>query len=169
VYRLPALPCPRCKEQLIELEIRAGVASGCNRCRGVWLDDAAYAEVRAQSWTRIVEKASRKPLAERDESRQLICPICRKNMQKTELAYVTVDFCPGHGTWFDPGEVESVAHEIAGREAEGGPAGRDPTQVPSARRWIENAERMNASLQLLVDGVVAKEAARAADRSEDDG
>jgi Zn-finger nucleic acid-binding protein len=149
-----------------ELGIRVGRATGCDQCRGVWLDDSAYAEVREQSWARVVEKGSRKAPAARDDRHPLCCPLCPKPMGKTELAHVKVDYCVGHGTWFDPGELEAIAYEIARREAPATPS--QAPAPPSAGTWVEMASSMNASLQRSVDTLISNEAYRRAVRDADD-
>ena len=105
--------CPRCGRPLVDLACAAGVTLGCESCGGVWLDDAAYEQVREHLFARILEKSSASTPAARCDQTTLACPECSAAMAKTSVAGVNLDHCPRHGTWFDPGELEGVCAAIS--------------------------------------------------------
>jgi Zn-finger nucleic acid-binding protein len=44
------------------------------------------------------------------------CPVCRKPMQRAKAGntWVELDWCNGHGSWFDRGELQRIAHAYHG-------------------------------------------------------
>lgn len=101
-----------CRDPLVELSVGEGSGGGCQRCAGVWVDEVGLAEVRARHFATILESFKPRPTPKRARG-SLGCPICQRPMLITEVASAEVDACPGHGTWFDAGELELFAHAIA--------------------------------------------------------
>jgi Zn-finger nucleic acid-binding protein len=116
--------CPRCR---IALSIgRTGdfEAHGCGRCGGVWLDNGALgllsgakadsdASHRALKLARFLSSGA--VTSADTEPDDLPCPNCREAMLRTRMhdAWIDVDLCPEHGTWFDRGEVDSFARSLS--------------------------------------------------------
>ena len=108
----------------------SGSAGGCQRCSGIWLDDAAFAEVRSRHYASIAAGAlaGSPNEAKLDRSAPLACPQCRNAMKRTRLSHVDVDVCVGHGIWFDRDELTEVARAIALAHADpGAVSGREIT------------------------------------------
>ncbi len=112
-------PCPRCRGQLVLRELEQGHYTECTACAGIWLD--------AQSFDRAIEKrdvtslaaflatsgsAGPAPSASRVEPVKYVpCPVCARLMNRKNFggcSGVIVDWCKGHGFWFDAGEMERV-------------------------------------------------------------
>jgi Zn-finger nucleic acid-binding protein len=111
--------CPRCHTMLVIARADTLSAHGCPRCSGVWLgkddlslfvdglNDNALAAFRAHS-------AISKDKIDLSED-NLPCPECDSVLtrQRVDFAWLDVDVCPKHGTWFDRGEVERIAEAIS--------------------------------------------------------
>ena len=56
-----------------------------------------------------------------DTAAALTCPHCARPMlrRRVERAQVDLDDCPEHGTWFDRGELQTVARTVAAMRAYG--------------------------------------------------
>jgi Zn-finger nucleic acid-binding protein len=146
---MPSRHCPRCYVALAELGITAGTAEGCPKCSGVWLDDAAFAEVRTQLYARLAgtphEDADPRP----DRSAPLACPQCKKPMLRTRVGHVEVDVCTGHGTWFDRDELARVAQAIARARA----GDREPESGRVIGPELETELARSVSQRSLLDAV----------------
>lgn len=111
--------CPRCNSWL---ESRAACLpmSACMSCGGLWL-----AERDAQRLQHNFSRAGHQ-LADRigNEAPNIVCtrasdipcPVCRRPMHRAvaQSTWVEVDWCPGHGSWFDRGELQRIAHSYHG-------------------------------------------------------
>jgi Zn-finger nucleic acid-binding protein len=135
--------CPVCATPLVELVVGDGSGGGCQGCAGIWVDEAGLAAVRERVFADILAAAGPRTAPPRPDT-TLACPTCGRPMLRTDVASVSVDVCPGHGTWFDPGELEMLAHAIAftkNRTAIGldGLNPPQPLAAPSsdARRTVE--------------------------------
>lgn len=110
-------PCPRCQHALTECEGSAMRYVECTHCGGLWLDEAVFERI-AKEKDRAVATAVRGlpepgPAAPpRPETvRYLPCPVCNEIMSRRNFAScsgVVLDWCRGHGWWFDAQELERV-------------------------------------------------------------
>jgi len=88
----------------------------CGACKGVWTDVETLSSIRANSLKLAEMDASTeaKPVQfspDIDNIRYLPCPVCKKLMNRVNfgrISGVIVDVCKGHGTWFDPGELQHI-------------------------------------------------------------
>lgn len=117
--------CPKCRVALVHLadEARESVALGCQTCGGVFLDLRVMSNLvnghgtgllsaigeTAQQWRRVPASDA-----------AVVCVVCEQAMQRfvTDLhgehvAGLVLDRCELHGTWFDAGELTSLAKGIA--------------------------------------------------------
>lgn len=114
--------CPRCRRELSSCTFESGeLYVECASCGGLWLEEARF--------DAIVQKRDRSPLGKlawerargeapsaaraRGEGRvaYLPCPRCRELMHRRNFANasgVIVDWCKGHGFWFDTAELEHI-------------------------------------------------------------
>ncbi|MBL8897658.1 MAG: zinc ribbon domain-containing protein [Planctomycetes bacterium] len=112
--------CPRCSRALSMCSFESGESYvECSSCGGLWLPEAHFEA--------IVAKRDRSPLgklawerAQREEAAAhegwppvayLACPRCRERMHRKNYANasgVIIDWCKGHGFWFDAAELERI-------------------------------------------------------------
>jgi Zn-finger nucleic acid-binding protein len=92
---------------------------GCAECAGVFLGPACarrLAEAQPPEAVALASKASAGARYQPDLAPPLSCPACQQTMHRTHAisAQVEIDSCKLHGTWYDRGELERVAHAIRG-------------------------------------------------------
>lgn len=112
--------CPRCEESLARIEVAGGEYTECSACAGIWLEEKAFQE--------IVDKKDAAALApffgasgaggnsasepaQEEQVRYLTCPTCGQRMNRKNFAAcsgVIIDWCKGHGWWFDANELAKV-------------------------------------------------------------
>ncbi|MBK9384362.1 MAG: zinc ribbon domain-containing protein [Planctomycetes bacterium] len=112
--------CPRCSRGLSSCTFESGESYvECSACGGLWLPEAQFEA--------IVAKRDRSPLgklawerAQREDPSAhegwppvayLACPRCRERMHRKNYANasgVIIDWCKGHGFWFDAVELERI-------------------------------------------------------------
>jgi Zn-finger nucleic acid-binding protein len=152
------LSCPVCRTPLAKLSVGAGAGGGCQSCSGVWVDEVGLQAVREDLFAKILERSPPRAAPGRSIT-QLKCPVCEKPMLVTEVGGAVVDVCPGDGTWFDSGELETLAHAIAvarnraalGRaESEPVPAAAVHRLSPEAQSQLDN---LNDGLRRSIDRV----------------
>jgi len=110
-------PCPRCKNALSECATDAVRYIECTACGGLWLDEshfrnivAAGADPSASVIPHTREGVPQGPTVEA-KVRYLPCPVCTQLMTRRNFASVSgiiLDWCRGHGWWFDSHEIERV-------------------------------------------------------------
>jgi Zn-finger nucleic acid-binding protein len=115
--------CPRCKVALTVGRAGDFAAHACGVCGGMWLENDALellskavpdspASVRA---LKLAKSISSGAVQEADTAPdELPCPQCRQPMLRARMhdAWLDVDICHEHGTWFDCGEVERFAQSL---------------------------------------------------------
>lgn len=108
----PAGACPRCREPLLGIANVPSVRR-CEKCGGVFANNDASRRI-VSGFDRVLleigfECGLGKPRA-KETPHALTCPECLVGMQKVrmESAACSIDACPAHGSWFDPGELEDV-------------------------------------------------------------
>ncbi|MEM6790208.1 MAG: zf-TFIIB domain-containing protein [Myxococcota bacterium] len=111
-----ALRCPRCADAMyVGATPAGGDMWGCPRCGGVWLDLATADHVvrtvceGSLALSRRAADAAAQP--SRPQAMLLQCPVCTHTMepQRVATAWLDIDVCRAHGTWYDHGELEKVA------------------------------------------------------------
>jgi Zn-finger nucleic acid-binding protein len=114
------LTCPACSVSLSALTVPVGVAAGCGKCGGVFLDDAAFGHFRDKFYETILTglpttaaSTHAASPASSDPRPPLLCASCQQPMTRTTIGEVEIDLCSSHGTWFDQNELIVVARIIA--------------------------------------------------------
>jgi Zn-finger nucleic acid-binding protein len=105
--------CPRCTRLVRDDAERAALA--CDRCRGLFVDHASLAarveaERPREHRPGPAAHAARSGTHE-DQVRYARCPLCSQVMTRMNFGTrsgIVVDVCPGHGTWFDGGELDAA-------------------------------------------------------------
>ena len=161
------MKCPRCQSNLAPGRADTLTAHGCPRCAGVWLGKTALAVLvnglndDALAAFRKYSAQSRKQVDESVDN--LACPRCQGVMtrQRVDFAWLDVDVCAEHGTWFDRGEIERISEAVNRPEtadwrsqpplAAGAKpaAGADPDAA--YRRVQETLDRMKRIQRLALD------------------
>ncbi len=115
-------PCPRCRKPLSEC-VGAGARHEvryveCTHCAGLWLDEAVFEHLAREKERSLVAAVrgprpapGREPAPRSEVVRYLPCPVCSEIMARRNFAAcsgVILDWCRGHGWWFDAQELERV-------------------------------------------------------------
>ena len=109
--------CPRCQGKLAVREgIEANITE-CTSCGGIWLPEELFEKATADQDQGALSSAMSHrqsvPIPERkiEPVKYLKCPICSQLMNRKNFANasgVIIDWCRGHGYWFDHGEIEAI-------------------------------------------------------------
>ncbi|MBW2735974.1 MAG: zf-TFIIB domain-containing protein [Deltaproteobacteria bacterium] len=155
--------CPRCTKPLTSGT--AGPISGlvCPACGGLWLDHDLAVQFREAlvSNSRLDVSESARIIGESSASRAkravsttpdaLPCVVCGQSMQREKIAKVgfDLDICHEHGTWYDCGELQRIAH-LAGAKA---PSQTAPGGLSSHGASLDGNEG-KAAVAFVVLGVI---------------
>lgn len=106
--------CPRCKEEMIILELDNVEIDFCSECKGIWLDSGELEMLLENEEKNNLFNFFMENLYNNEE--KLKCPVCSKKMLKVEFnkneLTITVDKCKkDHGIWFDENELYSIINE----------------------------------------------------------
>jgi Zn-finger nucleic acid-binding protein len=140
--------CPRCQSEMSFVTIGTTAVLECERCLGLWLDVSSFEKVCAdrEQQAAVLGVASIAPIhAVRETSKvnYVPCPQCSQLMNRINFARcsgVIVDFCKGHGTWFDRDELSRIVAFIRQGGLEASRA-RDKAEIREERRrlWEQQA------------------------------
>jgi Zn-finger nucleic acid-binding protein len=138
--------CPRCRGQLVLRELERGQFTECTHCGGIWLDSTVFDRVMeekdSEALGQIVTLARPVSPEAVDQSpvRYLPCPVCGEIMHRKNFAGcsgVVIDWCKGHGFWFDAEELEKVLAFIRS-------GGLDKARKIEIERTKKEIERLEA-------------------------
>src|ERR1700752_223737 len=142
---LAVLKCPRCRADMSSITIGAAPVRECERCEGLWLDTSVFESICAnrEEQSAVLGAATLAPRHEgpRGETsvRYVPCPHCAQLMNRINFAKcsgVVVDFCKGHGTWFDRDELRTIVEFI-----------RDGGMEISRKKTLQEIERQRQKLR----------------------
>lgn len=118
--------CPRCEANLSECTSPDASFVECTSCGGLWLDEKTFkrlTERRERSAAPAIlgarstpQAAVRDPGEDLKKVTYLRCPVCGEMMNRRNFARssgVIVDWCRGHGWWFDADELERILAFVA--------------------------------------------------------
>ena len=106
--------CPRCEHDLSEFESKELRYYSCTGCGGVWLQEELFQDIAERKDNTLASlMKSEVPVGQsiEDSVRYLPCPLCAQLMNRRNFADcsgVILDWCRGHGWWFDTYELERV-------------------------------------------------------------
>ncbi|MBI3843412.1 MAG: zf-TFIIB domain-containing protein [Planctomycetes bacterium] len=141
--------CPRCGGCLVLRELPEGHYTECTSCAGIWLD--------AQSFERAIEHRDAaalgvfvggdgRPHDVPDQPvRYLSCPVCSRLMNRKNFAGcsgIIIDWCKGHGFWFDTYELEKVIQFVQS----GGLDRARTLEIARAKEEIQHLESQKRSI-----------------------
>ncbi len=148
-------PCPRCKQPLSESESASLRHVECTRCGGLWLDEALFERIARERDERLsadirgMAAARAKPVAPEVVS-YLPCPVCGDLMNRRNFADssgIILDWCRGHGWWFDAAELERVMTFLEQGGLERARAAQHERRLQELRREKEHAMVMPVPLE----------------------
>ena len=140
--------CPRCQSEMSFVTIGTTAVLECERCLGLWLDVSSFEKVCAdrEQQSAVLGAASIAPTHAAfgtSKVNYVPCPQCSQLMNRINFARcsgVIVDFCKGHGTWFDQDELSRIVAFIRQGGLEASRA-RDKAEIREERRrlWQQQA------------------------------
>ena len=98
--------CPKCKEELENLQIKGLNILYCKQCKGIYIKFPMLKKMSEmlQTKTEIINPAEMETIKVKEEQR--ICPDCSKPMDKVYFNGIIVDKCSEcNSIWFDNGEL----------------------------------------------------------------
>jgi Zn-finger nucleic acid-binding protein len=140
------LACPRCQVSLQSVTLGptgAVKVRECPKCVGLWVNVETFEAICADRDQQAVALGGASPPPGRvelklEEVRYLPCPQCHTLMNRVNFAGrsgVIIDTCRGHGTWFDPDELQHIVQFIRDGGLELARA-RQQEQLEASRRRI---------------------------------
>ncbi|MGH9361232.1 MAG: zf-TFIIB domain-containing protein [Thermoanaerobaculia bacterium] len=150
--------CPRCRGSLVLCELPEGHYTECSSCGGIWLDDTSFERVVEERDLAALGGAivPRNPsalaaaaAAGAEEVRYLPCPTCGQMMHRKNFGAcsgIIIDWCKGHGYWFDTHELEKVVQFVAG-------GGLDRAREISIQRAREELGRIQEAKRRAASGL----------------
>lgn len=148
---LSSSACPRCKQPLSECETAKVRYVECTSCAGLWLDEALFqrlAEQKESGLAPLLVKGSppAPPTASLEQPvRYLPCPVGGEIMNRrnfAEASGVILDWCRGHGWWFDAHELERVLAFLEQGGLERARAAQHERRLSELRREKERGQLM---------------------------
>jgi Zn-finger nucleic acid-binding protein len=136
--------------------IGATNVSECEHCLGLWLEVAAFEKICAEreQQAAVLGAASPAPthaVRETSKINYVPCPQCSQLMNRINFARcsgVIVDFCKGHGTWFDRDELSRIVEFIRGGGLEES-RNREKEEIKEERLKLLEQQRTEARRSLL--------------------
>ena len=167
--------CPRCKHGLSLCEVGDVSFVECTSCAGIWLGEDVFtrvAEKREESAVssyiktnnRAVRAADGKKAATSRKVGYVPCPVCGQMMNRKNFANtsgVIIDWCRGHGYWFDADELERIMAFIES----GGVEHARELERERARLEAKRIRRRNNQMPADVRASMAGSWTRRSDRS----
>ncbi len=147
--------CPRCKGDLVECTTPQGQYTECSGCGGMWLAESFFEKV--------VEEKDSSPLGKtisRDTGatevevqthavKYLPCPVCGNFMNRKNFAScsgVIIDWCKGHGFWFDTHELEKIIDFVKS----GGMDQAREKEIRRAQQEVTRAENRKKTVKSMI-------------------
>lgn len=118
---LSVLKCPRCRVDMSSVTIGSAQVRECERCEGLWLEASVFESIceNREQQSAVLGAATPAPRPDPIQGeakvRYVPCPQCSQLMNRINFAKcsgVVVDFCKGHGTWFDRDELRTIVEFI---------------------------------------------------------
>ncbi len=111
--------CPRCSNDLEQLQIGETNLLGCGKCDGLWIGGATFEDICADAEKRsavlgFFDNREKRPQTF-TKVNYVPCPQCGQLMNRSNFARasgVIVDICKQHGVWFDADELPTIVKFI---------------------------------------------------------
>lgn len=150
-------PCPRCRKALVIREVPGAAFCECAACGGIWLEAEAFQRVvkdrdksAIASW--VLDKGGPPARSLPEERVQYLqCPRCNERMNRKNFAAmsgVIIDWCKGHGYWFDAFELERIVEFIRA-------GGMDQARARELARERKELDRLRSEVARASHGIGA--------------
>ena len=154
--------CPRCRSPLSECSAGDTQFAECTSCGGLWLAEDSFRRLTARREGEappplLAARSKPRAAALRDPGEDLrkvvylSCPVCSEKMNRRNFARssgIILDWCRGHGFWFDADELDRVLRFVADggldRQRE-----REKLELENERRA---AQRRSVPVSLPIEG-----------------
>ena len=104
--------CPICNVSLAEKNLHGQVVDRCPKCNGIYFDNGELKSIiHLVDIFRTIEinEEDINSVEESESVRIMLCPADKSNMDKLEIAGLTIDVCPDcGGVWLDGGEITAL-------------------------------------------------------------
>src|SRR5688572_2229034 len=118
--------CPRCDVPLAPVKHGESFLTGCAKCRGIWVDRAAFEKIaKAKAAPRRFGAAREARGGRVSAQSNARCPVCYYSMEAKSFencAGLVVDLCRRHGAWFDADELATLLRAVKQPNVGDGPA-----------------------------------------------
>ena len=108
-----AMRCPKCRSDMLQLDVDGTVIDRCDRCHGIWFDAGEMEALRDKNIAKAVDTGSAKQGKIFDRIEDYRCPRCGGHMtrvvdeQQRHIGYETCNDCSG--SYFDAGEFRDLS------------------------------------------------------------
>lgn len=149
--------CPRCRDELEELQIDGAVLRACVKCDGLWVSVATFETICADQERQSAVLGFLDHRTQRGVPMTKIsyvpCPDCGQLMNRNNFAKasgVIVDICKRHGVWFDADELPAIIEFIqkGGMETA---RQRERNEIEQERDKLREDQRRQAAMDRRYD------------------
>lgn len=108
VFWSGAMRCPKCRADMVAIDVQGTEVDRCNKCSGLWFDAGEMEALRKKEVASIIDSGSARQGRAHNANHQYRCPRCGGEMcqtvdaQQRHINYETCADC--EGTFFDAGE-----------------------------------------------------------------
>jgi len=108
-----AMRCPKCRSDMLQLDVDGTVIDRCDRCHGIWFDAGEMEVLRDKGIAKAIDIGSAKQGQIFDRIEDYRCPRCGGHMtrvvdeQQRHIGYETCNDCSG--SYFDAGEFRDLS------------------------------------------------------------
>jgi PAT family beta-lactamase induction signal transducer AmpG len=108
-----AMRCPKCRSDMLKLDVDGTVIDRCDRCHGIWFDAGEMEAVRDKDIAKAVDIGSARQGRIFDRIEAYRCPRCGGHMTRVvdekqpHIGYEICDDCSG--SYFDAGEFRDLS------------------------------------------------------------
>ena len=108
-----AMRCPKCRSDMLQLDVDGTVIDRCDRCHGIWFDAGEMEALRDKEIAKAIDTGSAKQGRILDRIEEYRCPRCGGHMARVvderqrHIGYETCNDCSG--SYFDAGEFRDLS------------------------------------------------------------
>jgi Zn-finger nucleic acid-binding protein len=108
VFWSGAMRCPKCRSDMLQIDVQGTEVDRCSACNGLWLDDGEIEALRNKEAAELIDTGSASQGRQYNLVDDYRCPRCGGEMcpaadkQQTHIWYETCAEC--NGSFFDAGE-----------------------------------------------------------------
>jgi Zn-finger nucleic acid-binding protein len=116
--KVPSLQCPCCEKKLAAISVGNHTLNVCEHCGGIWVDKNSFQDIctheeEQEAVLGFAPRMQENPSTQKRKPRRayIPCPQCGKLMNHKNFSHcsgVVLDWCRGHGSWFDREELRRI-------------------------------------------------------------